>query len=307
MNQDRQPHPVLIADGLSLASPWRRLAAYLLDTLVLLLWNALVFLVAIALAPEFAERAPLPFIAVVSALAYLWVGWALYGMTLGKWALGIRVIAADGRRLSWLRALARVPAFLAASAPLKIGFLAVLWDRRRQGWHDHLAGTLVVAAGSRAARADGAAQHVSTPAAEGEPAPAGGAPPSWPGRPPTSSSGRSRFIAAAMLAVYLVVAVGLTLPLALNFSTHIPGAQVEGLEQDAYVFLWDYWWVRKAARDPALEVMSTRYLFWPQEISLRYQTMVLLHSAAAALLQNLLSLIQAYNLLLLLSLAASAW
>jgi len=80
------------------------------------------------------------------------------GRTLGKWALGIRVIAADGSKLCWPRAVGRVPAFLVASAPLKFGFLAILWDERRRGWYDHLAGTMVVRAGSGgAAPAAGAA------------------------------------------------------------------------------------------------------------------------------------------------------
>jgi len=301
MDQGNQSHSCLIANGLLPASPWRRLAASALDSLVLLLWNALVFLLALGIAPESAPRAPLPLIGIVSALAYMAVGWAFWGMTLGKWALGIRVVAADGRKLSWTRALARVGAFLLASAPLKAGLAAVLWDEKRRGWHDRLAGTVVVT--SR-----------KTAAPPGNPAPPGrcaadapaddSASSALPHRP---SSRRGRFTALAVLAVYLLLAVALTMPLARNFSTHCPGAEVEGLNVDGYVFLWDYWWVRTALMQPGLHVMSTRYLFWPHEVGLRYHTLVLLHSAIAALLQSALSLIQTYNLLLLLSLAACAW
>jgi uncharacterized RDD family membrane protein YckC len=277
------------------AAPWRRLAASVIDTGVLLLCNALIFMLAVAIAPDASSLLPLPLLGLVSALAYLAVGWAAWGATVGKWALGIRVVAADGRKLSWRRAVARVPAFLIASAPLKIGLAAMLWDRERRGWHDHLAGTMVVrdprlVVGERS-RAPASSR--TPPAPEPE--------------PEQGHSPRERRLAALMLAVYVLAAVALTMPLALHSSTHVPGATIEGLEQDGYVFLWDYWWVKTALADPRLSVMSTRYLFWPEGVSLRYHTLVLLHSAAAALLQDALSLVQTYNLLLVLSLAACAW
>jgi uncharacterized RDD family membrane protein YckC len=285
-------------------APWpRRLAASIVDTFILLLVNALIFLLVNAFVPDLAPRIPLALIGMAIAVAYLAVGWRVWGMTLGKWALGIRILTADGRGLSWARSLARVGAFLVASAPLKLGFAAILWDERRRGWHDHLAGTIVV----------------TTPCGTGLSS-TGGCPPAGllprGGSTPASeamsqleprSSCRRRLAAVLMLVVYLLVAIGFTMPLALNFSTHIPGAQVEGLEQDGYMFLWDYWWVRTALTHRGLHVMSTQYLFWPEQVSLRYHTLVLLHSSIAALLQSLLTLIQTYNLLLLLSLAACAW
>jgi uncharacterized RDD family membrane protein YckC len=301
MDQGNQSHSCLIANVLLPASPWRRLAAAALDALVLLFWNALVFLLAVGIAPESAPRAPLPLIGMLSALAYMAVGWAFWGMTLGKWALGIRVVAADGRKLSWMRALGRVGAFLLASAPLKAGFAAVLWDEKRRGWHDRLAGTLVVTW-----RKAAAPPRDSSPL--GRCASDGGAHDSASSEPPRPpSSRRGHLVAVAVLALYLLLAVGLTMPLARNFSTHCPGAEVEGLNVDGYVFLWDYWWVRTALTQPGLRVMSTRYLFWPHEVGLRYHTLVLLHSAIAAPLQDALSLIETYNLLLLFSLAACAW
>ena len=282
---------------------WRRLAASVLDTFVLLLVNALIFLLVNAFVPDLAPRIPLPLIGMVIAVAYLAIGWGVWGMTLGKWALGIRVLTSDGHKLSWARALARVGAFLVASAPLKLGLAAILWDERRRGWHDHLAGTIVVTA------SDGAGSprpHHLSPRSRAS-ADDSTAEPASASQPQPRSSPRCRLIAVLMLLVYLLVAIGFTMPLALNFSTHVPGAQVEGLEQDGYMFLWDYWWVRTALTHPGAHVMSTRYLFWPQDVSLRYHTLVLLHSSTAALLQIALSLIQSYNLLLLLSLAACAW
>jgi len=296
-----QPDSSAPAPGPRPAAPWRRFAASALDTVILLLWTSLLFALAVGLDAERAAALPLALIGFASALAYMAVGWAVWGMTVGKWICGIRVVASDGGKLSWPRALARVPAFLIASAPLKIGFAAMLWDERRRGWHDHLAGTMVVPA-----RGGGAQQSAHQPLAHDSGLPAADASDPPRGRVPRLVS-RGRLVAGVMLAVYVLLAVALTMPLALHFSTHIPGAEVEGLEQDGYVFLWDYWWVREALTRPGLHVMTTRYLFWPEEVSLRYHTLVPLHSAAAGLLQSVMSLIQTYNLLLLLSLAASAW
>ncbi len=284
-----------------IAAPWRRLAAAVIDTIILLLWNAVAFILAVGVAPDRAWAFNLPAFAMLSALAYLGIGWAVWGMTIGKWMLGIRVVAAAGGKLSPWRALARVPAFLVASAPLKIGLAAILWDERRRGWHDHLAGTMVIRTTASATREDGMVAHSDV------------------AQPPHLTTGgqasavngrlwaRGAVIVMAMLAAYAVVAVAVTMPLACNFSTHIPGADIEGLNQDGYVFLWDFWWVRTALTTPGLHLMSTQYLFWPQVVSLRYHTLLLLHSGAAGLLQSALSLIQTYNLLLLLSLAACAW
>ncbi|UCH35603.1 MAG: RDD family protein [Armatimonadota bacterium] len=291
------------AQHLDPAAPWRRFAASVLDTAVLLLWSAFIFLVAVALAPESAAGLPLPFIGMASAVLYLTIGWAIWGMTLGKWALGIRVVTADGSRLSWGRAAARTAAFLVASAPLKAGLAAILWDRGRRGWHDHIAATMVVATRTAHNRRAARAFHPEADSHRSEADVAGPTSALLPGRP----SRHSRLLACGMGFAYLLLALALTMPLALHFSTHIPGAPVEGLEQDGYMFLWDYWWVKTSLGDPDLHVMSTRYLFWPQEVSLRYHTLVLLHSTGAAALQNALHLVQTYNVLLILALGASAW
>lgn len=302
MDQVEHEDPSSADRTLAPASSGRRIVAYFIDTLVLFFWSVLIFFAALILAPDSASSVPLSLLGLASALAYLFVGWTVWGMTIGKWAVGIRVVAADGSRLSWRRAAARVAAFLVASAPLKLGLAAAFWGERRRGWHDRLAGTMVIRADCRSepSRAAPRSRRSEEPSASAMQA---GATDETAARP----TRRGRLIAGLVLAVYLVVAIALTLPLAAHFSTHIPGAQVEGLEQDGYMFLWDYWWVRTAIEEPGLRVMETRFLFWPETVSLRYHTLVLLHSGAAALLQAGLTLIQTYNLLLLFSLAACAW
>ena len=70
--------------------------------------------------------------------------WFFTGQTLGNAVMGIRVIRTNGKRLGFLRGLVRSIGYLLAFIPLGLGFLWVLGDDRRQGWHDKLAGTYVI-------------------------------------------------------------------------------------------------------------------------------------------------------------------
>ncbi len=75
---------------------------------------------------------------------YVATSWALVDKTIGQALLGLRVLRTDGRRLTFPRALRRAVAYIVAALPLFLGFLWILIDDRRQGWHDKLADTVVV-------------------------------------------------------------------------------------------------------------------------------------------------------------------
>jgi uncharacterized RDD family membrane protein YckC len=64
--------------------------------------------------------------------------------TVGKLALGIRVTDLDGQRISFPRALGRYLGKMLSAFLLCIGFLMVAWTQRKQGLHDLLAKTLVL-------------------------------------------------------------------------------------------------------------------------------------------------------------------
>ena len=66
------------------------------------------------------------------------------GQTPGKRALGIRVIRLDGRRIGWWIAFERFGGYAASIWTGLLGFLQILWDRNRQGFHDKLAETVVI-------------------------------------------------------------------------------------------------------------------------------------------------------------------
>lgn len=78
---------------------------------------------------------------------YFILFWTLTGQTPGHYLMGSRVVRTDGGRVTIGVAVRRLIGYY-ISAFLFLGFLWVLWDNKRQGWHDKLAGTYVVYAWS---------------------------------------------------------------------------------------------------------------------------------------------------------------
>lgn len=80
----------------------------------------------------------------VLQLVYFVFFWAAFGQTLGMALLGLQVVRPDGSRPGVLRALARYLGYWLCFITLGLGFIWIIFDRRRQGWHDKLSGTFVV-------------------------------------------------------------------------------------------------------------------------------------------------------------------
>lgn len=77
-------------------------------------------------------------------LAYLVFFWALTGQTPGKAQMGLRVVRMDGEMMNWPFAVRRLLGYGISFAALLTGFLWILFDDQRRGFHDRLAGTCVV-------------------------------------------------------------------------------------------------------------------------------------------------------------------
>jgi uncharacterized RDD family membrane protein YckC len=75
--------------------------------------------------------------------AYFVFFWTLGGQTIGMRILRLRLTDPHGRTPTTLRAAVRFAALLLAIVPMFAGFLPILFDRRRRGLHDLLAGTAV--------------------------------------------------------------------------------------------------------------------------------------------------------------------
>lgn len=77
-------------------------------------------------------------------IAYFTFFWTLVGFTPGKAILGLKVVKRDGNKPSFFRSLLRFFAYWVSAIPIFLGFFWVLWDSKRQGWHDKIAGTQVI-------------------------------------------------------------------------------------------------------------------------------------------------------------------
>ncbi len=91
---------------------------------------------------------------VIWAFLYLWLSVAIFGKTLGKTVMGVRVVASDGSvGLHSRQALVRALSYPLSFVIVGIGLIGVVFGRERRAWHDHFAGTAVVYDwGSRTAR-----------------------------------------------------------------------------------------------------------------------------------------------------------
>jgi uncharacterized RDD family membrane protein YckC len=135
---------------------WIRLVAYIIDGILLsIAFSILAAIVGIDLIPaDPAKIDPLVFISQMGtvqlvALVVTWLYFALLessprGATVGKMALGLRVVDEQGNRISFLRATGRFFAKYISAVILFIGFLMVAFTERKRGLHDIIAGTLVV-------------------------------------------------------------------------------------------------------------------------------------------------------------------
>jgi len=80
----------------------------------------------------------------VFSIGYYIGFWSNDGQTMGMTVVGLKVVRMDGSGLSVGRALLRYIGYIINAILFSIGFLWTAFDPKRQGWHDKLAGTLVV-------------------------------------------------------------------------------------------------------------------------------------------------------------------
>ena len=78
------------------------------------------------------------------AMLYFPFFWILSGYTPGMYLMGVTVVTPEGGRISFWRAVMRLLGWYLSAFFFFIGFLWILIDNRRQGWHDKLAGTCVI-------------------------------------------------------------------------------------------------------------------------------------------------------------------
>ncbi len=81
---------------------------------------------------------------ILPALPILWF-WMTYAATPGKMLVDCEIVdARSGGAISLKQALLRYIGYYLSALPLGLGFLWMVWDKRKQGWHDKIAGTVVI-------------------------------------------------------------------------------------------------------------------------------------------------------------------
>ena len=126
----------------------RRLAAVLLDAILLVIFFSLIEWLLQLDSHATTEQllTPTQHLALLfSAPLLVVLFWQGYQATPGKLLLGCRIVDArsGGHPQRW-QILVRLLGYALSAAPAGLGFFWMIWDRRRQGWHDKLARTLVV-------------------------------------------------------------------------------------------------------------------------------------------------------------------
>ena len=139
---------------LTYAGFWRRLAALLLDLLLLfILTGPLLYLVYgndyfywlladnLYWSYGFFDFLLTKLFPVIAILVF----WHQLGATPGKFLLGCRIVdATTHQAVSWKQALIRLGGYVISSLPAYLGFIWAAWDKRKQGLHDKLAHTVVL-------------------------------------------------------------------------------------------------------------------------------------------------------------------
>jgi len=162
------PPPPGPAPGQAYAGFWIRVAAYLIDAVILdiplLIIAFAVFGSSLAslrctytniaggqeficanLGSVIGEFGIFSLVVFVVPLVYFTAMWSWQGQSVGQRALGMHVVDANtGGGISVGRALLRYIGILIGTWVLFIGLIWVAFDPRKQGWHDKMASTFVV-------------------------------------------------------------------------------------------------------------------------------------------------------------------
>lgn len=85
-----------------------------------------------------------PAVNVVLVFGYFIFFWVSSGQTLGKALMGVRVVSVSGRPLTFLQAFLRFLLYPISAFIFFLGFIWILVDNQRQGWHDTIARTYVI-------------------------------------------------------------------------------------------------------------------------------------------------------------------
>jgi hypothetical protein len=108
-----------------------------------------------------------------------------------------------------------------------------------------------------------------------------------------------------VLALYTLLALGLTWPLAAHLATHIPGSAVWAFDESTFV--WNMWWFKFSLLNLGQSPLHTNYIFYPLGIDLVLYTFNFFNAMLGLPLQMTLPLPLASNLVILFAYVTSGY
>jgi uncharacterized RDD family membrane protein YckC len=125
---------------------WLRAVALLIDWLVVaVVYGTLVVIAAKFFSLEQPFPAAWEIVSTLVLAASVLFFWRFYGATPGKIAVAARIVDAEtGQAPSTGRLIVRLVSYIVSALPFYLGFFWAAFDRRKQAWHDKIAGTVVI-------------------------------------------------------------------------------------------------------------------------------------------------------------------
>ena len=128
---------------------WIRLVAYIIDAILISLVFGVVTSIFGVRYIDMDDMSRIDPTVNLLSLAVAWLYFALMesserGATVGKMAMGLRVVTNDGKRLSFMNATGRYFAKILSAMIFCIGFIMIAFTDRKRGLHDMIASTLVI-------------------------------------------------------------------------------------------------------------------------------------------------------------------
>ncbi len=136
------------APGMEFASPGARLVGYIVDILINAALIVVIAVVGVILTVIFPPFAILWILAlIIVPLAYFPYFWSRTGQTPGMKMMQIKVVRdADGGPVTTGAAILRLIGYWVSGFVFYLGYIWIFIDKRRRGWFDLIAGTVVVTA-----------------------------------------------------------------------------------------------------------------------------------------------------------------
>lgn len=147
-NADLQP--LQNFEALKYVGFWARFGAYFVDTiLMMMIIFPMLYLLVGTLDPIAMEtetpNVGMMLVIYLLPIALILAFWIIKATTPGKMIFKAKIVdAKTGGHPSTMQFVGRYFGYIISSLPFCLGFFWIGWDKRKQGWHDKMSGTVVV-------------------------------------------------------------------------------------------------------------------------------------------------------------------